>query len=138
MTCVLSGSCLSNNQAYLPIIFSFYRYIFHSFTVSSVQVACCKTERILEYLHDQTLSDKRHTVTNDSALVFKGIMSRICWLLFVNATFKFGPSSPAQSARTSGGPTCLRSGDWLHSTSYPARCYWLGATHHYAFKRSFI
>ncbi len=36
---------------------------------------------------------------------FKGITSRIRWLLFVNATFKAGPSSTAQSARASRGPT---------------------------------
>ncbi len=38
---------------------------------------------------------------NQSATI-KGIMSRICWLLFVNTTFKVGPSSPAQSAGAYG------------------------------------
>ncbi len=50
----------------------------------------------------------------------KGITCRICLLLFVNATFKVGCSSLAQSARTSGGPTCLRSGNWsLHFYRVP-------------------
>ncbi len=44
-------------------------------------------------------------------IVFKGITSKICRLLFENTTFKVGPSSPAQSAHASGGPTCLRSGN---------------------------
>ncbi len=39
-------------------------------------------------------------------------LSRICRFLFVNATFKVGPSSPAQNTRASGGPTCLRFGNW--------------------------
>ncbi len=41
-----------------------------------------------------------------------GITSWICRLLFVSTTLKLGPSSSAQSARGSGGPTCLRSGNW--------------------------
>ncbi len=43
---------------------------------------------------------------------FKGITSSISRLLFVNATFKVGPSSPARSAHAPGGPTCLQSGNW--------------------------
>ncbi len=67
---------------------------------------------------------------------FKGITSRICWLLFVNTTFKVGPSSPAQSADAPGGPTCFRSDNWSlrfcrDPPSHPARCYWLRATHHW-------
>ncbi len=41
---------------------------------------------------------------------FKGITNGICLLLFVNTAFKVGPSSLAQSACASGGPTCLQSG----------------------------
>ncbi len=62
-------------------------------------------------------------------LVIKGITSRICWLLFVNTTFKVGPSSPTQSACASGGPTCLQSGTGSR-ISLPACSYWLGATDH--------
>ncbi len=47
-----------------------------------------------------------------NVLSFKGITSRICQLLFVNATFKIGPTSPVQSAHASGGPTYLCSGNW--------------------------
>ncbi len=60
---------------------------------------------------------------------WRGIMSRICRLRFVNTTFKVGPSSKSHA---SGGLTCLRSGTW--SLRFyrvpPFRCYWLGSTHH--------
>ncbi len=58
-----------------------------------------------------------------SAVVLKGEDTVIQALSEV--TFKVGPSSPAQSARASGGPMCLRSGNWslrfyrvLHLTPY--------------------
>ncbi len=61
-----------------------------------------------------------------SRTVLKGLTSRILRLLFVNAIFEVGPSSTAQSFW------------WSHSAyhlvpgrSHPARCYWLGATHHW-------
>ncbi len=41
-------------------------------------------------------------------LVLKGIMTRICQLLFVNTTFKVAPSSLTRGTRTFGGPTWLR------------------------------
>ncbi len=55
----------------------------------------------------------------------KGITSSICQLLFVNATFKVGPSSSAQSTRASGGPTCSQSDDWsprFYRVSYLTPC----------------
>ncbi len=54
-----------------------------------------------------------HFSTQMVRRAFKGLTSGICRLLFVNTTFKVGPSSPAQSARASGGPMCLPSGNWL-------------------------
>ncbi len=43
----------------------------------------------------------------------KGKTSRRCQLLFVNAIFKVGPNSTAQSTLAPGDPMCLRSGDLL-------------------------
>ncbi len=54
----------------------------------------------------------KRTNNSKNSNLFKGITSRVCQLLFVNATFKVGPSSSAQSACASGCPTCLRSGNW--------------------------
>ncbi len=60
--------------------------------------------------------------------MLKGITSTICRLLFVNTTFKVGPSSRAQSFCASDLVT-----GWCVFTesrpSHPARCYWLWATH---------
>ncbi len=62
--------------------------------------------------------------------MFKGITRRICWLLFENTIFKVDPSSRVQSVCTSGGPTCLQSGNWWLCFYRVTLCYWLGATHH--------
>ncbi len=50
--------------------------------------------------------------TPESMSYIKGVTSRICQLLFENTTFKVDAPSLAQSGPTSGGPTCLQSGNW--------------------------
>ncbi len=64
-------------------------------------------------LYLDPLHPKYINVCSNIFILLKGIKSRICWLLFVHATFKVGPSSSAQSILASGGPTYLRSGKWL-------------------------
>ncbi len=54
----------------------------------------------------QTDGDISEQWLESKPIKLKGIASRIWLLLFVNTTFKDGPSSPAQSARPCGGPMC--------------------------------